>query len=78
MSNSRQRFQSHAGVFGKKTESITYTFWSYLQIFGSDSKLSHLDQQSEKDWTFRFFKKKKCLLIIMRGSDRPEKVNSVP
>ena len=43
--------------FWKKTESITYTFWCYLQIFGSDSKLPHLDQQSEKDWTFRFFKK---------------------
>ena len=64
MSTYRQRFQSHASVFRRKTESTNYTFQSYLQIFGSDSKLSHLDQQSEKDWTFRFFKNKYVCLIM--------------
>ena len=46
---SEQRFQSSAGAFRKKTEN-TYvcTLWSSLQIFGSDSKLFHLDQESEK------------------------------
>ena len=48
-------------TFLEESESINYTFRSYLQIFGSGSKLLHLNQQSEKDWTFRFFKNK-CLL----------------
>ena len=61
MSTSRQRFQSCAGVFRRKTEITNYLFWSFLQIFESDPKLSHLDQQSEKGWTFRSFKNK-CLL----------------
>ena len=59
--------------FQKKTESTNYTFQSYLQIFGSDSKLSHLDQQIEKDWTFRFFTNK-YVYLIMTGNDRLEKV----
>ena len=42
----------------KKIESTNYTFQCYLQIFRSDSKLPHLDQQIEKDWTFRLFKNK--------------------
>ena len=70
---SRQRFQRHASVFRRKTESTNYTFQSYLQIFGSDSKLSHLDQESEKDWTFKFFKNK-YVCLIMTGNDRLEKV----
>ena len=48
MSTSEQRFQSPAGVFRRKTENVNDTFWSYLQIFVSDSKLSHLDSQSER------------------------------
>ena len=44
-----------------------------MQIFGSDSKLSHLDQQSEKDWTFRFFKNK-YVCLIMTDNDWLEKV----
>ena len=51
----------------------SYTFQSYLQIFGSDSKLSYLDQQSEKYQTFRFFKNK-YVYSIMTGNDRLEKV----
>ena len=42
-------------------------------IFGSYSKLSHLNQQSEKDCTFRFFKNK-YVCLIMAGNDRLEKV----
>ena len=64
MSTSGQRFQSHVEVFRRKTENINEcTFWSSLQIFGSDSKLSHLDQQSES-WTFRSQKIKYAYLII--------------
>ena len=64
MSTSRQRFQSCAGVFRRKTEITNYLFWSFLQIFESDPKLSHLDQQSEKGWTFRSFKNKYVCLIM--------------
>ena len=73
MSTSRQRFQSDVSAFRRKTGSTNDTFLSYLQIFGSDSKLSHLNQQSEKDWTFRFLKNK-YVCLIMTGNDRLEKV----
>ena len=59
--------------FQKKTESTSYTFQCYLQISGSDSKLPHLDQQIEKDWTFRLFKNK-YICLIMKGNCRLEKV----
>ena len=42
-----------------------------MQIFGSDSKLSHLDQQSETGHS-DFSKINVCL--IMTGNDRLEKV----
>ena len=73
MSTSILRFRSHASVFRRKTESTNDTFQYYLQIFGSNSKLSHLDQQSENDWKFRFFKNK-YVCLIMAGNDRLEKV----
>ena len=67
MSDYGQRFESPAGAFKRKTGNINVcTFWSSLQIFGSDAKLSHLDQQSERldiqisKKTKK--KKKKCLL----------------
>ena len=44
-----------------------------MQIFGSDSKLSHLDQQIEKDWTLTFFKNK-YVCLIMTGNGWLEKV----
>ena len=44
-----------------------------MQIFGSDSKLSHLDQQSGKDWTLGFFKNK-YVCLIMTSNDRLKKV----
>ena len=38
---SAQKFKRPAGVFQRKTENINvYTFWSSLQIFGSDLKLT--------------------------------------
>ena len=77
LSTSRYRFQSHASFFRRKTESTNYTFYSYLQIFGSDSNLSRLDQQSGNDWKFRFFKNK-YLCLKMTGNDRPEKVTPFP
>ena len=43
-----------------------------MQIFGSDSKLSHLDQQSGKDWTLGFFKNK-YVCLIMTSNDRLKK-----
>ena len=69
MSTSGQSFQSHADDFGRKTDSINYTFWSYLQIFTSDSNLSHIDQQSERLDT-QIFKKYVCLKMI--DNDRLE------
>ena len=49
MSDYGKRFESPAGAFKRKTGNINVcTFWSSLQIFGSDAKLSHLDQQSER------------------------------
>ena len=77
MSTSRQRFQSHASVFRIKTKTTNYTFQSYLQIFGSDSKLPHLDQQKENDWTFRFFNNR-YVCLITTGNDRLEKVTPFP
>ena len=44
-----------------------------MQIFGSESKLSHLDQQSGKDWTLGFFKNK-YVCLIMTSNDRLKKV----
>ena len=71
ISNSRQRSQSHAGVFGRKTESINYAVWPYLQIFTSDSKLSDIDQQSER-LDIQIFKK--CVSLKMIDNDRLENV----
>ena len=48
-----------------------------MQVFGSDSKLSHLDQQNEKVWTFKFFKKK-YVCLIMTGNESLEKVTPFP
>ena len=77
LSTSRQRLQSHANFFRRKTESTNYTFYSYLKIFESDSKMSRLNQQSENDWTFRLFKNK-YICLKMTGNDRLEKVTSFP
>ena len=52
---------------------ITTHFSLICKLFRSDSKLSHLDQQSEKDWAFRFFKNK-YVCLTMTGNDRLEKV----
>ena len=65
MSDYGKRFESPAGAFKRKTGNINVcTFWSSLQIFGSDAKLSHLDQQSERldIQISKKKKKKKCLL----------------
>ena len=77
LSTSRQRLQSHANFFRRKTESTNYTFYSYLQIFESDSKMSRLNQQSQNDWTFRLFKNR-YICLKMTGNDRLEKVTSFP
>ena len=44
-----------------------------MQIFGSDSKLFHLDQHSGKDWTLGFFKNE-YVCLIMTSNDRLKKV----
>ena len=72
--NLQAEVPNHAGVFRRKSESINYIFCSCLEIFGSDSKLSHLDQQSEKDWTFRLFKNK-YVCLKMTDNVRFEKVS---
>ena len=63
-------------VFLEEKLKVPITCFS-LQIFGSDSKLSHLGQQSEKNWTFRFFKNL-SVCLIMTGNDRLEKVTPFP
>ena len=48
-----------------------------MQIFGSDSKLPHLDQLKENDWIFRFFKNK-YVCLITTGNYILEKVTPFP
>ena len=46
---SGKRFQSPAGFFRTKTENMNvYTFCFLCKFFRSNSKLSHLDQESER------------------------------
>ena len=47
---SGQKFQSPAGFLEEKLKTLMYIyiFWSSLQIFRSNTILSHLDQESER------------------------------
>ena len=66
MLTSGRRLKSAGGV-SRRTKNINYSFWSYLQIFRSDSKLSHLDQQSER-LDIQIFKLIRILNYTVKGT----------
>ena len=64
-------------VFFEEKLKVPITCFSLICKFLDQihSNLSYLDQQSENDWTSRFFKNK-YICLIMTGNDRLEKVTS--